>query len=121
MPMLGEPLWVPAAKAVGALASSIAKAYIQRRDEKRMQVRKLNLDAQRAIMQIDVDLRIEKGRLMGQLARVNIQEIALTAQHIEQSNLTGPAYAEAMSHLEMLSQRLIKGLEEFGTGEGSTL
>lgn len=58
---------------------------------------------------------------MGQLARVNIQEIAMTAQHIEQFNLTGPAYADAMSQLEMLSQRLIRGLDEFGSGEGSTL
>ena len=108
--MAFEIAWVPVAKAVATAAGNIAKAYRTYQDQRREEVQQLQLRAEAA-------LRREMAHLNGELARVHVEEIAITARFINAQNLSGPALDQAMQQLSVLSGKLALSLAEFSSQE----
>ena len=98
-------IWT-ATKDVTSVVSSIVSTFrslhiIRKEDSIKLKNRLKNLET------------IAKAEGLGELARVNIREIAKTQEVIDRANLTGIARELAIKQLEELSNMLEKNVREF--------
>lgn len=98
-----------AVKEVSTLLGKVVKLYDT--------VKELRMrDVQDLRMQTAAFLTMRENQIVGQLIRMNIEQIAETSKYIEQQNLTGLALDLAIGQLRILDTRLRENLNRFESG-----
>jgi hypothetical protein len=92
------------ATALAVKVSELVTFYRQKSVVNRAELEQLKWRADEA-------LRLARARAVGDLSRVNIEEIAKTQYLIDSLNLSGTALYHAMMQLDHLSAALIKNLD----------
>ena len=92
------------ATALAIKVSDLVTIYRQKSVVNRAQLEQLRWRADEA-------LRLARARAVGDLSRVNIEEIAKTQHLIDSLNLSGVALYHAMMQLDQLSAELIQNLK----------
>lgn len=95
-----------AVKEVSTLVGKIIKFYDTTKELRMRDVRDLR-------MQTAAILRVRESQILGQVIRMNIEQIAETNERIEQKNLTGLALELAMGQLRELDILLRENLNSF--------
>jgi hypothetical protein len=96
------------ATALAVTVSDLISFYRRNRTVNRSQLAQIQLKANET-------LRIARARAVGDLARVNVEEIARTQYLIDSLNLDGMALTHAMMTLDQLSVELMTNLKGLGS------
>ena len=94
------------ANALAITVSNVVSLYRRDRAIDRAKLRQIEQEAEEA-------LRYARGQALGNLARINIEEIAATQRYIDSLRLKDAALDYAMQTLEQLHRQLIENLKGF--------